>query len=197
MPPRDRLESLALLVRKRSVTIGQFTLASGRPSTYYIDARKTTMSAAGIELIGELGLALVRRAGWAPSLVGGLTLGADPVAYAIARASCAAPPMIDAFTVRKEAKTHGARRRIEGCFSTGAAVVVVEDVVTTGQSALRAIDAVAAEGGHVLGVITLVDREEGGRESIEHAGVTLRSLLSLRDLGLPPTLDVAPGSSRA
>lgn len=185
--PARHLEVLAELMKQRSVSTGRFTLASGRQSTYYIDARKTTMSAAGLELIGDLGLALIRRAGWTPSLVGGLTLGADPVAYAIARASRAAPPEIDAFTVRKEAKAHGARRRIEGCFLPDAAVVVVEDVVTTGQSALQAIAAVAAEGGRVLGVLTVVDREEGGRETIERGGVPLRSILSLRDLGLPPT----------
>ncbi len=193
----DRLDALARLMRRQSVSIGRFTLASGRESTYYIDARKTTMSAAGLELVGELGLALIRRVGWTPSLVGGLTLGADPVAYAIARASRAVPPVIDAFTVRKEAKAHGAGRRIEGCFRPGATVVVVEDVVTTGQSAVRAIDAVGAEGGRVLGVLALVDREEGGRETIEGAGVPLRSLLSLGDLGLPPTHELDSTSSRA
>ncbi len=196
-PSPDSLNALAQLMRQQSVSIGRVTLVSGRESTYYIDARKTTMSAAGLELIGELGLALMRRVGWAPSLVGGLTLGADPVAYAIARASRAAPPVIDAFTVRKEAKAHGTRRQIEGCFRPGATVVVVEDVVTTGQSAVRAMDTVAAAGGHVIGVLAVVDREEGGRQTIERAGVPLRSLLSLGDLGLPPTQELDPESSRA
>ena len=144
------------------------------------------MSAAGLQLIGVLGLQVIRAAGWEASAVGGLTLGADPVAYAIARASCDTPPALDAFTVRKEPKGHGARRRLEGCFERGGTVVVVEDVVTTGQSALNAIDAVHAAGGTVLGVLAVVDREEGGRDAIASAGFPLRSLVSLADLGLAP-----------
>lgn len=144
------------------------------------------MSSAGLRLIGELGLLTIREAGWNVSAVGGLTLGADPVAYAIARASVGAPPAIDAFTVRKEAKAHGAKRRIEGCFSAGQSVVVVEDVVTTGSSALTAIEAVEQDGGVVAGVLAVVDRAEGGRDAIRQAGYPLRSLVSLADLGLPP-----------
>jgi orotate phosphoribosyltransferase len=142
------------------------------------------MSAKGLELIGDLGLTLIRESGLEPSAVGGLTLGADPVAYAIARASRSSPPAVDAFTVRKEQKTHGARRQIEGCFETGSKVVVVEDVVTSGQSAMVAVKAVSDAGGVVLAVLSLVDREEGGRERIERAGLPLFSLLSLADLGL-------------
>jgi orotate phosphoribosyltransferase len=144
------------------------------------------MSAEGLELIGDLGLSAIREAGWEPSLVGGLTLGADPVAYAVARASRACPPMVDAFTVRKEPKGHGAKRLIEGCFVSGSKVVVVEDVVTSGQSALRAIEAVSDAGGVILAVLSVVDREEGGRERIEAAGLPFVSLLALSDLGLPP-----------
>ncbi len=181
------LAELASFVRKRSVQVGSFTLASGRTSDYYIDARRTTMSACGLALIGELGLQLIRDMGWRPALVGGLTLGADPVAYAIARASWQAPPTIDAFTVRKEAKAHGAKRRIEGCFEPGESVVVVEDVVTTGASALKATKAVSDAGGVVFGVLAVVDREEGGRVALETAGLELVTLLSLADLGLPPS----------
>jgi orotate phosphoribosyltransferase len=184
--PADQRRQLAALLKAQSITKGEFTLASGRRSSYYIDARKTTMSAAGLQLIGFLGLRLIREAGWEASAVGGLTLGADPVAYAIARASCDAPPTIDAFTVRKEPKGHGARRRLEGCFERGDTVVVVEDVVTTGQSALNAIEAVHTAGGTVLGVLAVVDREEGGRDAIASAGYPLRSLVSLADLGLAP-----------
>jgi len=177
------------MVRERSVQVGSFTLASGRQSSYYIDARRATMSAEGLELIGDLGLSAIREAGWEPSLVGGLTLGADPVAYAVARASRASPPIVDAFTVRKEPKSHGAKRQIEGCFVPGSKVVVVEDVVTSGQSALRAAEAVSDAGGVILAVLAVVDREEGGRERIEAAGLPLISLLSLADLGLPPKAD--------
>ena len=144
------------------------------------------MSARGLQLIGVVGLGAIREAGWAAEAVGGLTLGADPVAYALARASLDHPPVVNAFTVRKEAKAHGAKRRIEGCFVSGQAVVVVEDVITTGQSALQAIDAVRGDGGRVTGVLALVDRDEGGRAAIERTGIPVRTLVSLRDLHLPP-----------
>src|SRR5213592_3529395 len=101
------------LLRERSVTRGDFTLASGRRSSFYIDARRTTMSGEGQVLIGALGLAALRARGWTPRAVGGLTLGADPVAYAIAHAARNAGVALDAFTVRKTAKTHGTGRRIE------------------------------------------------------------------------------------
>jgi orotate phosphoribosyltransferase len=109
-------------------------------------------------------------------------LGADPVAYAIARASVDAPPAMDAFTVRKQAKTHGTGRRIEGVFVPGARTVVVEDVITTGGSALEAVAAVRAEGGKVVGVLAVVDREEGGRAAIEAAGLPVRALVTLTQL---------------
>jgi orotate phosphoribosyltransferase len=182
--PSASAADLARLLRERSIQKGAFTLSSGATSSYYIDARSTTMSARGLELIGELGLAAIRSAGWEPELVGGLTLGADPVAYAIARASRAAPPELDAFTVRKSPKEHGTGRRIEGCFRPGALVVVVEDVITTGGSVLSATDAVVEQGGRVLGVIAIVDREVGGRAAIEAAGFQLCTLIGLADLGL-------------
>ena len=178
--------ALCRLLRELSVSVGSFTLASGRQSSYYIDARRTTMSSQGIYLIGTVGLHAIREAGWGADAVGGLTLGADPVAYAVARASVDAPPPVEAFTVRKEAKAHGAKRRIEGRFEKGMAVVVVEDVVTTGGSALNAIEAVRDGGANVLGVLAVVERDEGGREAITEAGFSLRSLVSLADLGLPP-----------
>src|SRR5919109_537254 len=131
-------QRLRTLLLDRSVTRGDFTLASGRRSTFYIDARRTTMSGEGLHVIGALALERFATRGWTPQLVGGLTLGADPVAYAIA----AAGRQLDAFTVRKQAKTHGTEKRIEGCFVPGAPVVIVEDVITTGQSVLEAIRAV-------------------------------------------------------
>jgi orotate phosphoribosyltransferase len=183
------LAQLVALLRERSVQTGDFTLASGRKSSYYIDARRTTMSARGLELIGQAGLAAIRSAGWRPSLVGGLTLGADPVAYAIARASRDEPPVINGFTIRKEPKAHGAKRQIEGCFESGASVVVIEDVITTGQSALRAVEAVRSAGSTVEGVLAVVDREEGGRTALAAAGLPVVALVTLADLGVaaPPT----------
>jgi orotate phosphoribosyltransferase len=184
--PPSRTAELAQLLREKSVELGSVTLASGRKSSYYVDARRTTMSARGLELVGELGLTAVRDAGWDATLVGGLTLGADPVAYAVAIASRHRPPQLDGFTVRKEPKGHGAKRQIEGCFHDGARVVIVEDVITTGQSALRAIEAVTAAGGVVAGVLAVVDREEGGRDAIEREGFPLQVLVSLRELGISP-----------
>src|SRR6266566_3373521 len=169
-PLRQRLRDLLLA---RSVSRGDFTLASGRRSSFYIDARRTTMSGEGFALIGALGLERLAAQGWAPQAVGGLTLGADPVAYAL-----------DAFTVRKQAKTHGTAQRIEGCFTPGATVVVVEDVITTGRSAGDAIAVVEAAGGRVLGVLAVVDREEGGREALERTGQTVTALVTATELGL-------------
>jgi orotate phosphoribosyltransferase len=165
----DRSALERLLVR-RSVRHGDFVLASGKHSSYYIDARLTTMSAEGLVLVGRLGLGAIRHAGWTPAAVGGLTMGADPVAYAIARASADDPPAIDAFSVRKAAKEHGTGRLIEGNFDPAQPVVVVEDVITSGASALHAIEAILAAGGTVAGVLAVVDREEGGKEMLEAGG---------------------------
>src|SRR5881394_1463384 len=181
---RDLRRRLQDLLRERSVVHGDFTLASGRRSTFYIDARRTTMSGEGLALIGALGLERLTARGWAPALVGGLTLGADPVAYAIAAAAHAQGRQLDAFSVRKQPKTHGTGRRIEGCFTPGAAVVVVEDVITSGDSAREAIAAITAEGGRVLGVLVVVDREEGGRATLEQAGHGVEALVTATDLGL-------------
>lgn len=177
-------ESLRRLLLERSVQRGDFTLASGRRSSYYIDCRLTTMSAEGMVLIGRIGLAAIRQAGWQPVAVGGLTMGADPVAYAIAAASFGSDRPVNAFSVRKEAKDHGTGRVIEGNFRSGDAVVVIEDVITSGESAARAIAAVEHAGGTVLGVLAVVDREEGGRGALEARGRRVVALTSVRELGL-------------
>ena len=177
-------DALLALLHARSIRFGDFILASGERSSFYIDARRTTMAAEGLELIGRLGLRAIRAAGWQPAAIGGLTLGADPVAYAVAMASRQSRPLIEAFSVRKEPKSHGTKRRIEGNFASGDAVVVAEDVITTGGSALRAIEAVQEEGGTVLGVLAVVDRMQGGAEAIAEAGVPVVSLVTAGDLGL-------------
>ncbi|HZI22099.1 MAG TPA: orotate phosphoribosyltransferase [Gemmatimonadales bacterium] len=172
------------LLRERSIVHGDFTLASGRHATFYIDARRTTTAGEGLAVVGALGLARLDARGWTPALVGGLTLGADPVAYAIAAAAWAQGRRLDAFTVRKQPKAHGTGQRIEGCFAPGATTVVVEDVITTGQSATEAIAAVVAAGGRVLGVLAVVDREEGGRAALERAGHAVEVLVTATELGL-------------
>jgi orotate phosphoribosyltransferase len=176
--------ALERLLLERSVRRGDFVLASGARSSYYIDCRLTTMSAAGMVLIGQLGLEAIRAAGWPADAIGGLTMGADPVAYAIAAASAHAGTPIDAFSVRKEAKGHGTGQQIEGNFRAGARVVVVEDVITSGGSAEKAIAAVTAAGGEVVGVLAVVDREQGGRPKLEGLGHKVVSLTTSSRLGL-------------
>ena len=172
----DHRHRLLDLLARRSAKRGTFPLASGRQSDLYIDCRLTTMHPEGLSLIGPLGLAAIQRQGWAADAVGGLTLGADPVSYAIAYASQLAGTPVRAFTVRKEAKTHGTGKLIEGAFVAGDRVVVIEDVITTGGSALKAVAAIRAAGGVVLGVLAVVDREEGGREAIEAEGLAVDAL---------------------
>ena len=172
---------LAQLLATRSARRGQFTLASGKQSTLYIDARLTTMSPEGLRLIGQLGLAMINET-WNANSIGGLTLGADPIAYAISYASALTNRPLRAFTVRKEVKMHGTGKLIEGPFQAGDHVVVIEDVITTGGSALKAIAAVQQAGGLVAGVLALVDREEGGRETIEATGIPVASLITAHEL---------------
>ena len=169
-------EELVRLLAARSARRGNFTLASGRQSSLYIDARLTSMTPEGQRLIGRLGLEALRDASWNADAVGGLTLGADPIAYAICHTSADTDRPVRAFTVRKEPKAHGTGKQIEGPLASGDRVVVVEDVITTGGSAAKAVEAVRREGAVLLGVLALVDREEGGREHIESLGLQVRAL---------------------
>ncbi|HLZ45727.1 MAG TPA: orotate phosphoribosyltransferase [Gemmatimonadales bacterium] len=178
---RNTLKDLLLA---RSVRRGDFVLASGRRSSFYVDARRTTMSGDGLAVVGGLGLDRLAVRGWTPRAVGGMTLGADPIAYALALTARRRGQLLDAFTVRKQSKDHGTAQRIEGCFAAGYPVVIVEDVLTTGRSARDAIAAVQAEGGHILGVMAVLDREEGGREAIEREGFLVETFLTASDLGL-------------
>jgi orotate phosphoribosyltransferase len=173
---------LTALLAERSSKKGHFILASGRESQFYIDARLTTMSPEGLSIIGRLGLEVLRESGWQVDAVGGLTLGADPISYAISRESAETDRPVRAFTVRKEAKTHGTGKVIEGPFRASDHVAVIEDVITTGSSALRAIEAVRAAGGTVSGVLAVVDRQEGGRESLESAGIPVIALATAAEI---------------
>src|SRR2546428_13684870 len=165
---------------------GAFGRPPGRRWTFHTAPRRTTMAAEGLAVIGALALERLATLGWRPDVVGGLTLGADPVAFAIAAASRGSgrDPAVDAFSVRKEAKTHGTGKRIEGCFTPGAAAVIVEDVITTGRSALEAIGAVETASGRVLGVLAVGGREEGGRAALEQAGYAVAALVTATELGL-------------
>ena len=175
-------DDLIALLAARSAKRGSFTLSSGRQSSLYIDARITTMSPDGLALIGPLGLAAIHDAGWTADAVGGLTLGADPIACAISYASATSATPLRAFTVRKEPKSHGTGRLIEGPFRPGDRVVVIEDTITTGGSATKAINAVRNEGGSVVGVLALVDRQEGGREALESLSVPVVALVTASEI---------------
>ncbi len=160
-----RQELLRLLATK-SFRLGEFKLASGRTSDYYIDCRTTTLDARGAQLTGQVLLEEIRARGWNPQAIGGLTMGADPLAVAVAVVS----GTIHAFLVRKAEKQHGTGQRIEGFRENGARVVIVDDVCTTGSSTIQAIDAAREFGFEVTGVMCLVEREEaGGRADVEKA----------------------------
>lgn len=170
--------ALITLLAQRSAKRGRFKLASGRESDFYVDARLTTMSPEGLAMIGPLALSTLRETGWIVDAVGGLTLGADPISYAISYASAASDRPLRAFTVRKEPKAHGMGKLLEGPVGQGDRVAIIEDVITTGGSALRAIEAVRSAKVSVAGVLALVDREEGGREAIEKTGVSVTTLVT-------------------
>ncbi len=183
-------QSLVQLLAQRSVRRGRFTLASGKISDIYIDVRMTSMSPEGLSQIGPIALRAIRSTGWSVDSVGGMTLGADPIAYAISYASSFSVSPLRAFTVRKDTKLHGTGKLIEGPFYRGDHVVIVEDVITTGTSALQAIETVINAGGHIQGVLALVDRKEGGRETIEHKGYTVISLIPIDEL-IAASIDVS------
>jgi len=170
MNHRDRLKELLV---ERSLRLGEFTLASGAQSSYYIDARRTTMSAEGQFLVGYVGFQAIVASGLDVTHIGGLTLGADPIAYAIAHHSFQQGRPIDAFSVRKEAKQHGTGQRIEGGLPTDARCLMVEDSMTTGNSTLKAVEAVQEHGATVSGVLTLVNRSEGAEALYRARGLPL------------------------
>jgi orotate phosphoribosyltransferase len=145
---------------------GDFTLASGRKSTFYFDSKRTTLLPEGAWLTAREILRTLREKRIQAEAIGGLTLGADPIVCPAAALSHVEGPPLRAFIVRKEAKGHGTGRRIEGTLPPGARVVVVDDVVTTAGSTLQAIDAVTEAGHPVAAVLCLVDREEGGAEKL-------------------------------
>ncbi len=188
MPPTSPREALLDLIATLSFTPGDFTLASGQRSDYYIDCRITTLHAEGGRLAGIVLLDLIREHFPTAQAIGGLTMGADPLVSNTASASAweaadhaefleldpdedhgPAPSLLHGFLVRKGEKTHGTGRRIEGFLKAGAPVVIVDDVCTTGGSTITAIEAARGAGMHVAGVLCLVDRQQGGRENIERA----------------------------
>jgi orotate phosphoribosyltransferase len=187
MTTMDPEPALRAMLLDKSVRTGRFTLASGKESDLYIDCRVTTMDSRGALLVGDTGWRAVREYLHEHNLradaIGGMTMGADPISLAVGMASAlddgkTGEGVLQVFTVRKEPKGHGRGKRIEGNFSDGDTVVVVDDVITTGGSTLRAIEAIEAEGGKVAFALVLVDREEGGREAIEARGIPVLPLFT-------------------
>jgi orotate phosphoribosyltransferase len=176
---------LRQLIAERALKFGNFLLASGQRSSYYIDGKQVTLHGRGLYILAELMLAAV--SDLPVEAVGGMSIGADPIAGAMAALAAARGRALDAFIVRKEAKSRGTRQQVEGPLAPGKRVVVLEDVVTTGGSALAAIEALKREAqAQVLAVLAMVDRLQGGRENLAAAGYELRSLFTIRDFGLEP-----------
>src|SRR5262245_47445286 len=173
------------LVQKLALQLGQFKLASGKTSSYYLDCRKVTLDSAGANLIADGMLELLRND--MPDAVGGMAIGADPITGEIITVAGRSGQRLKGFIVRKEAKQHGTGRDVEGPVSAGESVVIVEDVVTTGGSSLAAIEKAEAHGLKVRGVLAIIDRLEGGRETLAARGYSLNTLLTISDFDLEPT----------
>jgi orotate phosphoribosyltransferase len=177
MADRDALRKL---IMDLAVVHGKVVLSSGREADWYIDLRRLTLHREGAPLVGRVMLDVT--ADWDYAAVGGLTLGADPVAAAMLHAGAATGRPVDAYVVRKEGKAHGLQRRIEGPDVAGRRVLAVEDTSTTGASVLTAVEALREAGAEVAGVAVIVDR--GARAAVEAAGLPYRAAYTIDDLGL-------------
>ena len=176
-------EELKKILLTHSVLRGDFVLASGKRSNVYVDCRLTTLRGEAMPLIGRLMLELFGKRGWKPEAVGGMTMGADPVACAISRESQDFGDQVNAFVVRKAGKGHGRKRYIEGIADLeGVRCVVLDDVCTTGGSTLRAIERVKAAGMQILGVCCMVNREQGASEAIGELGYEFDALFTMQEL---------------
>ena len=175
-------QQLADTIAADAVVYGRVTLSSGKEADYYVDLRRVTLSGSAAPLVGRAMLELT--ADFEFDAVGGLTMGADPVATAMLHAAAAQGRPLDAFVVRKAGKAHGLQQRIEGPSIKGRRVVVVEDTSTTGNSPLTAVEAAREAGAEVVAVAVIVDRSSGAREAVEAQGVEYRAALGLGDIGL-------------
>lgn len=176
-------DRLAQYINELAVQRGEFTLTSGKKASFYIDLRQVSLDHRVAPLIGDVMLEVVSEFPEV-EVVGGLTMGADPIASAIMHRAVVAGRELDAFVVRKEPKGHGMGKQVEGPDVSGKKVIVVEDTSTTGGSPLKAIEAVEKAGGIVVAVAVVVDRDTGAKQVIEEAGYPYRAALGLADLGL-------------
>src|SRR4051794_15646275 len=175
-------EALREQVKDKAVVHGKVTLSSGKEADYYVDLRRITLDGQAAPLVGRVMLELTED--WQYDAVGGLTLGADPIAISMLHAAAAAGRELDAFVVRKAEKAHGLQRRIEGPDVAGRRVLAVEDTSTTGGSVLTAVSALREAGAEVVGVAVIADRATGAAEKVEAEGLEYRFAFGLEDLGL-------------
>lgn len=178
-------QALLDLVRQKALRFGDFTLASGKKATYYLDGKQVTLDGHGARLVAEGLLDLLGRDGL-PDAVGGMSIGADPITAAVITMAAVRGAPLRGFMVRKEPKGHGTNQYVEGPVRPGDRVAIVEDVVTTGGSSLAAIERCEAFGLSVARVLAIVDRMEGGAEAFQKRGYPFASLLSIRDFGIEP-----------
>jgi len=181
---RNRLMDL---VRERALKFGDFTLASGKKSSYYLDGKQVTLSAEGLLQISFGLLDLLQGVDFTG--FGGMSIGADPIVGGVLVAAASQNRSLQGFMVRKEAKGHGTQRYIEGPIQPGDRVVIVDDVVTTGGSALLAVDRVQEFGCHVVHAVGIVDRLQGGRAAFEARGIEFSALLTIEDFGIEPPVE--------
>ena len=177
-------QELIDLVREKALKFGEFTLTSGKKASYYLDGKQITLDSAGACLVAEGMLDLLGEP--LPRAVGGMSIGADPISAAIITLAGVQGKSLGGFMVRKEPKGHGTNQYIEGPVQPGDSVAIVEDVVTTGGSSLKAIERAEEFGLKVQGVLAIIDRLEGGREAFAQRGYPLQSLLTIRDFGIEP-----------
>ena len=184
LPNQDRSTLKDILSRRSLLTSGDFTLASGEKSSVYVDGKLTTCFSHAMPLVGRVFIRKIQEQNWSPEAVGGLTVGADPIAFAIARESLNFPPAIDAFIVRKVAKEHGRHKFIEGLEDPkGRRVVIIDDICTKGGSTGQAIEKAQEAGMHIVGVACLVDRQQGATEYLQGKfGFELQSIFTLNEL---------------
>jgi orotate phosphoribosyltransferase len=177
-------QTLIKLVKETALEFGEFTLASGRKASYYLDCRRLTLDARGANLVGEGILELLQ--GRLPQTIGGMAIGADPITGAVITLAGQKGLSLKGFIVRKEAKEHGKGRSVEGPIEPGETAIIVEDTITTAGSALKAAERAEEFGLKVLGIVGIVDRLEGGAAAAAARGYKLETLLTVRDLGIDP-----------
>lgn len=176
--------ALIELFRERALKFGDFTLASGKKASYYLDGKQITLHSAGLRLVSEGLFELLK--GVDCEGFGGMSIGADPIVGGVLTVAAEQGRKLDGFLVRKEAKGHGTGKYVEGPIQPGSKVVVVDDVVTTGGSSIQAIERIEEFGCKVVGVVAIIDRMEGGAANFQARGLTMKSLLTIEDFGIKP-----------